>query len=512
MDLGLTRRNIGRLALLTWAVMLAWLARREFAKQGQAGLAERARGLEPSAQYFAVLANGRQIGQLNFSADTLVNGVKLTEAFVIDLPAGDSTRQLARGTEFYLSRSLRLLNFSRSGFGVGPMERLDAGLGPDSILSLTDLEGARGPTGQVRLRVDPDAILPQVLAYRAAFGRHLRVGETFSVPLLEPGSGAVRPLRVRVAAESTFIVPDSAAFDSTAGRWIGATSDTIRAWRLEHDAPGAPTLTWVDAGGELVRQETAWGLTLQRSAFEIISNNYRRARKTESSAWRRAIPGMLPLVGSGHVPDTSAAAYQFLVRGDSSGPPGIPRALLGGRQSLRGDTLLVRRDTPADSTGPPADVLGPAWDLAVLDNGVRSRMRAALGRAATGWDSVRALTRWVAQRISTDSATTAVATALNSLRTGKGNPDGKARLLVSLARAAGIRARVVTGVAVFPDGVFAHSWSELWMGRWIAADPSFGQVPASARLIRIRVGERSRQVDLLPLVASARFLPLRTSP
>jgi transglutaminase-like putative cysteine protease len=392
------------------------------------------------------------------------------------------------------------------------MERLDAGLGSDSILSLTDLEGANGPTGQIRLRADPDAILPQVLPYRAAFGQHLRVGETFSVPLLEPGSATIRPLRVRVAAESTFIVPDSAVFDSAAARWVAATNDTVRAWRLEHDAPGAPTVSWVDAGGELVRQETAWGLTFQRSAFEIISNNYRRARKTESSAWRRAIPGILPLVGSGHVPDTTAAVQQFLVRGDSSGPPGVPRALVGGRQSLRGDTLLVRRDTPADSTGPPADAHGPGWELAVLHDSVHGIVSAALARGGSGWDSVRALTRWVAQRIATDTAGTAVGTALNALRTRKASADGKARLLVSLARAAGIRARVVTGVAVFPDGVFAHSWSELWVGRWIAADPSFGQVPASARLIRIRVGERSRQVDLLPLVASARFLPLKTSP
>src|SRR6185503_17362103 len=65
MDVGLTRRNIGRLVLLLWAVALAWLARREFAKDGAAGDAERTRRLEPGAQYFAVLAGGRQIGVLN---------------------------------------------------------------------------------------------------------------------------------------------------------------------------------------------------------------------------------------------------------------------------------------------------------------------------------------------------------------------------------------------------------------------------------------------------------------
>jgi transglutaminase-like putative cysteine protease len=68
---------------------------------------------------------------------------------------------------------------------------------------------------------------------------------------------------------------------------------------------------------------------------------------------------------------------------------------------------------------------------------------------------------------------------------------------------------VVTGVAVLPEGVFAHSWSELWLGGWVAVDPTFGHVPASTSLIRIAIGERSRPFDLLPLVGSARFLPLR---
>ena len=513
MRLGLTRRNIGRLALLTWAIMLAWLARREFAKQGQAGLAERTRRLEPSAQYFAVLANGRQIGQLNLSADTLVDGVKLTEAFVLDLPEGDSTRQLARGTDFYLSRSLRLVNFSRSGFGVGPMERLDAGLGKDSILALTDIEGTTGPTGQVRLRIDPDAILPEMLPYRAAFGQHLRVGEEFTLQLIELGSGGTRPLRIRVAAESTFIIPDSASWDSASAKWVPATTDTLQAWRLEHDAPGAPTLTWVDASGEVLRQQTVGGLTLVRSAFEIVGNNYRRVRRTESSGWRQQIAGMVSLESTGRVPDTSGVAREFLLRTDSSGFAGAPRGLAGGRQSLRGDTLVVRRDTPAGDAGATApEALGPSWDLAVLDDRMHIAAVTALRGARTGADSVRALTRWVARQIATDRAATAVGTALNTLRVGKGTSDGKARLLVTLARVARIPARVVAGVAVLPDGVFSHSWSELWMGRWIAADPTFGQVPASPLLIRILVGERSRPVDLLPLVASARFLPLRKSP
>ena len=148
MDLGLTRRNIGRLVLLTWAVMLAWLARREFARSGSAGVLERTRRLEPSAQYFAVMAGGRQVGLVNLSADTVTEGVRIREQLVLDLPSADTTRQLARGSEYFISRALRLRHATRAEFGVGPAEQLDVTLGTDSILDLFDREGGDRKTGK----------------------------------------------------------------------------------------------------------------------------------------------------------------------------------------------------------------------------------------------------------------------------------------------------------------------------------------------------------------------------
>jgi hypothetical protein len=512
MEVGITRRNIGRLLLLAWAVMLAWLARRQFAQEAATTTAERTRRLEPGAQYFAVLAEGRQIGQLNLASDTLVDGVRLSEQFVLDLPVGDSTRQLARGQQYYLSRALRLRSFTRRVFGIGPGERLDATLGADSILSLSDAEGEGETTGPLRFRVDPDAILPGMLAYRAAFGGHLRVGERFSLPLIELGPGAIRRLEIRVAAESTFVVPDSAVWDSSSAAWVPATTDTVRAWRLDHDAPGAPTHSWVDRGGALVRQETDGGLTLVRSAFEIVGNNYRRGRKAESSAWRRAIPGMRALATAGQLPDVSVPLRQFLWGADSAASAaGAARQLNGGRQSLRGDTLTVWRDgVDGESKAEARRGLGAAAELAAADEEIRAAAKLAVNHAGTAADSVRALTRWVSQQIATDLGMTAVGTAGGTLRARRGGPDGKARLLAALALASGIPARAVSGIAVLPEGSFAHSWTELWQGRWIAADPTFGQLPASASLVRFSIGERSRPVDLLPLVASARFLPLRS--
>ena len=509
MELGINRRNIGRLVLLAWAVALAWLARREFTRGEDSARSQQITRLAPAAQYFAVYAAGRQIGQFNLTVDTLIDGVRIGELLVIDVPQDSGTQQLALGSEFALSRSLRLRRFSYSTVGVGPQERLDGDVGADSLLRLVFSEAPQGVAGRSRIPVHPDQVLPVTLPYRVAYSGRLRVGAEFSLPLVDLHESGASAVAVRVTAESTFVVPDSAVWDSAGGIFVVATTDTIRAWRIEHDAPGAPTVSWVDAGGVLVHQEIGGGVTLHRSAFEIVRNNYRDTRRHQPQTWRRTIPGMRSLAASGRVPETGASSRAFVVQADS----GIPawrgtRDLEGGRQSTRGDTVVISRVAPADS-GPAPPLLGTTWDIPVEDDGVEAATATALQGATSAEDSIRRLTRWVARQIATDTGSTASATALFTLRARRGGAEGKARLLAAMGRAAGIPSRVVSGLALLPDGSYGHAWTELWAGRWVSADPTFGHVPASASLVRLAVGARSRPIDLVLLAGSARFLPIR---
>src|ERR1051326_1116977 len=153
MELGLNRRNVARLVLVAWAVALAWLARRQFATPSGAAGDPRGNRLAPGAWYYAVYAGGRQVGQLNLSVDTLVDGVRLTEQFVVDVPSGDTTRQLAQGADYFLTRSLRLRNFSRSVFGIGPREQLDGSVGADSMIGLTTTETPFGIAARIRAAI-----------------------------------------------------------------------------------------------------------------------------------------------------------------------------------------------------------------------------------------------------------------------------------------------------------------------------------------------------------------------
>jgi transglutaminase-like putative cysteine protease len=103
----------------------------------------------------------------------------------------------------------------------------------------------------------------------------------------------------------------------------------------------------------------------------------------------------------------------------------------------------------------------------------------------------------------------ASSTALFTLRARRGTADGKARLLAAMARSRRIPARVVSGLAVLPDGSYGHAWTELWIGGWVAADPTFGHFPASASLLRLTIGSTSRPIIQVFFAGSARFLPIR---
>jgi transglutaminase-like putative cysteine protease len=222
---------------------------------------------------------------------------------------------------------------------------------------------------------------------------------------------------------------------------------------------------------------------------------------------------MVPLVALNRAPDTTAATLKFLMRADSGTPePAVARALVGGRQTLHGDTLLVERWAPSDSGArKPLRELGAWVDLPVTNPRIRAAAHSALaGRGArTAVDSARELTRWVARAVATDKGDEATAAAVVALQTRSGGPDAKARLLATLAREVGLPARVVSGLAIMPEGSFGHSWTEIWLGRWVAADPTFGHFPASTSLIRLWVAGRSRPLDLLPLGGGAQFLPVR---
>jgi len=103
-------------------------------------------------------------------------------------------------------------------------------------------------------------------------------------------------------------------------------------------------------------------------------------------------------------------------------------------------------------------------------------------------------------------------TALDVLAEGKGECQGHAFLFAALARALGVPTRVVNGIVYVADfgGFLYHTWNEsLVEGRWLAVDPTFGQMPADASHIKLIEGEQAG--ELTPLLGLVGRLSLQVA-
>src|SRR5204862_6235377 len=108
-----------------------------------------------------------------------------------------------------------------------------------------DQEITRGPPAGARA-------LATLLPLRLAFGGELASGRSCQARLFDPLLLTIRDVNARVASESTLVGSDSADLDSTVMVWIPEHFDTVRAFRIDHDAMGMPVSSWIDAQGRVV--------------------------------------------------------------------------------------------------------------------------------------------------------------------------------------------------------------------------------------------------------------------
>ena len=88
------------------------------------------------------------------------------------------------------------------------------------------------------------------------------------------------------------------------------------------------------------------------------------------------------------------------------------------------------------------------------------------------------------------------------LRTKVGDCNEHTALYVALARAGGLPARINVGLVAVRNAFYYHAWPEIYLGSWVAVDPTLGQFPADAAHLRFTVGGLARQAELLRLIGN----------
>jgi hypothetical protein len=134
-------------------------------------------------------------------------------------------------------------------------------------------------------------------------------------------------------------------------------------------------------------------------------------------------------------------------------------------------------------------------------NGTIKKLAADIIEGETdAWSAAKKINRWVYSNI--EKKLVDSFSALDVLKSRKGECQSHTNLFAALARSAGIPTQVSVGLVYSPQhkGFLYHSWPSVYIGEWVAMDPTLGQDVADATHIKLASGEPGNQLNLLRLI------------
>ena len=297
----------------------------------------------------------------------------------------------------------------------------------------------------------------------------MKPGETRTIRALEPGTSQVSTTRL-VARN----VEPVKLLDKTAELLRIDSTTTL-------DGQAIPGGLWTDRDGEI------WKSRTEMLAIEMF-------RTTKEEALKASEPGDLDLATSVAIPvkrplerphQTKRVRYRMHLDGGNpaevfaSGPSQKVQSI--DPHTAEVTVFSLRLGQPAGNAGakegPPttADREPNNWIQSDHPKIVAAAKEAA-GDLQDPWQTAVALERYAHSRIRRPGFSQAFDTALDVLESGEGDCTEHAVLLVALARARGIPARVAIGLVYYKESVLYHMWTEMCLeGRWIPMDATLAQ-------------------------------------
>lgn len=268
---------------------------------------------------------------------------------------------------------------------------------------------------------------------------------------------------------------------------------------------GSSSRSWVGGEGTVLRAETL----LKDLVVEACE-----ADEAMAAVSSRATVGDL-LVSLAVRPNIAVAdpRHCAFLKLRVSGVPSRASGIVSNRQTLEGQEegaflLAVRnaRIPPAGVNFPPVPDemkahLGASPFIQTGNPDIADLAKSLTAGRTNVMDSAIAICNWVYKNIDKDMSP-GVPSAVEVLRTRKGDCNEHTYLFVALARAAGIPANVKIGV-VYSETYEAfcyHAWPSVYAGDWVEMDPTFGQTLVDAAHVALIEGEFAEQFALAQMV------------
>jgi hypothetical protein len=480
------RRLLGVVLVGTWLALLGTLAHRQ--ATGPMAVTRALPEVRPGErdEWFTVEHDTHRIGWAHRTTARTDGGYRVSEELVVALSMlGTSqtvhTTLVADTDDAFALRAVRFAL-------VSPATTFTADGATDGR-TLRVTYGQAGGRDTVTLPLTEPIYLPGTLRPRIVAGP-LLAGTRYGAPVLNPLTLRNEPFTATVEGTERVDGPEG----------------PVDAIRLVEEQQGLQTRVWLARDGSVVREEGGLGFVLQQASRDAAL-----ARLDARDAVDMVATTRIPLAGSIAAPREAA---HLVLRVDGAAAGRIPDA--PPRQRLHAGRLEIARERPPAALPLPLDVphevaplVAPSPFVESDDPAIVGAVRRVVGDERDAVAVARRLTAWVYGRLDKAPSVT-VPSARAVLAAGRGDCNEHAVLLAAAARAAGIPARVVAGAVYMDGGFYYHAWDELWLGAWVTADATLGQLPADATHVKLVDGGPERQGELAALVGRLAFATAET--
>ncbi len=372
-----------------------------------------------------------------------------------------------------------VLKLSASGKRVGDTMKVEV----HSISGKTTLTYA----------ISDDTIIPPMLD-SWLFEKNPKVGDSFRVRIFDPSSVLTGTPPERMVAEVAV----------TGKERISIPLGEFDALRVEVALNGANSTAWINESGQTIKEIADPGLVtlletkedaLKKAASGIdivamtaIRSNVTLSNPTKLRYMRLKIYGISSLDGL-DLNDDNRQTFKN----------GMLEIRLNSLDRLKSYNIPYRGkgDEPERYLEPTALIQSNSPELIKAVQRVLDGERDSL--AAT-----KKLVDWT-YRYLEKVPTVSIPNALDVLKTKRGDCNEHATLFAGLSRAAGIPTKVVLGLVYLSGKFYYHAWNEVYIGKWVAVDSTFGQFPADASHIKLIEGDIAKGSDILKLVGKLKL-------
>jgi hypothetical protein len=463
-------KTVGKIAIVSvWLVMILTL----FLESNHGSLQRPPVAGYPQTrannQWFGVYFHNEKIGFLHRTLETAGNDIILEEVGQLRLKLGNSLQRVHLATKAWTSENSELKRFEFSLKSDVVQLHVEGAVHPDHLhikvrnndqVSEEDIPLSRpvhlpSSVGGFLIRNDPQP------------------GQRFKFALFDPATLSQENLEVEVESIERMKVGNE-------------TQSVLRARGLYK---GMTVYSWIGEDGRTLREESPGGMVLLTQP------------EREAVAFRETdlLPDLLSLSAapsSQNIPDPRSIqqmTYQLEGWGNPSSEGRVHYNTTPGeaqRQSYR---------LPHPMEPPLSDYLVSERFVESQHPKIIAITKEVLEGEKDADRVVKKLAKWVHDSLE-KRYTVSIPNAVTVLELKEGDCNEHTVLFTAMARAAGVPTRMVAGVVYLNDRFYYHAWPEVWLGQWVAVDPTFDQFPADATHIRLVIGGLDQQTRLVEAI------------